>query len=145
MVDTGLFENKVFDEVKADLLNAFSTTFTSLSVYSEYVETPAGFPCVSMYMRDDTDYRPSNTINTIGNRANVTFETNIYTNGQLKKTNAKKIMKTINTTMNRLGFVRTFFNQIPNVDRSIYRITVRWTCTVGQINENENINFFVFQ
>lgn len=144
MVDTGLFENKVFDEIKTDLSNAFSNEFDNLSVYSEYVETPAGFPCVSFYMRNDTDYKSANTIDKVGNRADVTFECNIYTNGQLKKTNAKRIMKTINTTMSNLGFNRTFFNQIPNVDRSIFRITVRWNCTVSQTIETDKTNFFVY-
>lgn len=144
MVDTGLFENKVFDEIKTDLSNTFSNEFSDLSVYSEYVETPATFPCVSFFMRNDIDYQNANTIDSVGHTVDVTFEANIYANGTLKKTNAKRIAKTINTTMNRLGINRTFFNQIPNMDRSIFRITIRWNCKVKQLNETENINFFVF-
>lgn len=147
MIDTATtdFENKVIDSVKTALSNAFSATYPNMPVYAEYVELPAAFPCVSIWMRDNAVYTQGGAIDKIENKARVTFECNVFCNDGSKKTTAKNIAGVIDAAMENCGFTRTFYNPIPNVDRTIYRLTMRWEAVVSKgITDGENTTFYVF-
>jgi len=123
-------ENKVFNDVSVDLISTYSTLYPTLTRYSEYVELPTQFPCVSFYEESNVVNKSMSTLNEIEAFADVSYNCNVYANSGDKKKTCKDIASTISDTMKRLGFVRTFYNQIPNADRTVYRITMRFEGTV---------------
>ena len=127
-------ENIVFTR----LANAIRTSFTGASVYGEYVETPASFPCVTIVEADNKVYERTRDLDGIEHHAQVMYEINIYTNDSAgKKSKAKSLAQVIDNEMSDMLFTRTFRGQTPNIDRSIYRITMRYQAVVSEaVNES---------
>lgn len=121
----------VYDAVKAK--------FPDAEICSEFVEQPEKFPLVSLVEADNYTHTGTRSLSKIENHADVMYECNVYTNnGGTKKSQAKEIANVIDETMAQLGFTRTLRNQIPNINRTIYRIVMRWTAVVGNGVENDN-------
>ena len=122
-------ENIIFTNVATAVRAAFS----GISVYGEYVEAPAAFPCVTIVEADNAVYERTRDLDGIEHHAAIMYEVNVYTNdAQAKKTKAKAIANAIDNAMSGMQFTRTFRGQTPNVDRSIYRITMRYQAVVRE-------------
>ena len=121
-------ESMVFNQVVNDL----RVKFPGISVYDQMVETPERFPSVSLVEDDNAEIAENMTLDRLPETAcNLMYTANAYSNLQTgKKSQAKAIMDTIDTTMHSMGFVRTMRSQLPNLDRTIYRITARYTKTM---------------
>lgn len=132
MIDIeNLVVNKVFQAV--------NTAYPNAVCYSEYVEVPAGFPCVTLYEADNRSYRPSDDEQLSDHQVHVMYECNVYsdkTDG--KKAEAKQIADIVDNAMQSMKFTRTMRSQIPNVDRTIYRVTMRFEAVVGEPIVTEN-------
>lgn len=132
-------ENIVVDKIS----KAVKLNFKDAYVSGEYIETPKSFPFVSISEVDNYIYKRSQTLDKIENHALVSFECNVYsnkTNG--KKKEAKQIAAVVDEVMASIGFTRTFRNQVPNIDRTVYRILMRWTGVVSQPIETEEGTYF---
>ncbi len=117
--------NNVFDAVRA--------SYPGSSCYSEYVLVPASFPCVTLYESDSQTYARSNDEQKHEHQAIVTYECNVYSDKQSgRKAEAKAIADIVDRTMQSMNFTRTMRSQIPNQDRTIYRVTLRWEAIVGE-------------
>lgn len=128
-------ENLVCDKV----FRAVSAAFTNAVCYSEYVEVPAAFPCVTLYEADNRSYRPSDDEQLSDHQVHVMYECNVYsdkTDG--KKAEAKQIADIVDNAMQSMKFSRTMRSQIPNVDRTIYRVTMRFEAVVGEPIVNDD-------
>jgi hypothetical protein len=132
--------NTVFDAVRA----GFPTT----SCYGEYVLVPSAFPCICIYESDSETYTYSNDEQLHEHQARVTYECNVYSDdADDKKQQAKAIADIVDRAMQSMLFVRTFRSQIPNQDRTIYRVTLRWQAVVGEpITESDgNITYQMYR
>lgn len=120
-------ENSVFTYVA----NALRAEFPSISIYGEVVETPSSFPSVSLVEDDNSEIATNKTLGRLPETAcNLMYTANVYSNLKTgKKAQAKAIMDVIDTRMHHMGFERTMRSQLPNLDRTIYRITARYTQT----------------
>lgn len=120
-------ENEVFNYVA----NALRAEFPGISVYGEIVETPSSFPSVSLVEDDNSEIATNKTLGRLPETAcNLMYTANVYSNLKTgKKAQAKAIMDVIDTWMHHMGFERTMRSQLPNLDRTIYRITARYTQT----------------
>ena len=118
-------ENIVFNYVA----NALRAEFPGISVYGEVVETPSSFPSVSLVEDDNSEIATNKTLGRLPETAcNLMYTANVYSNLKTgKKAQAKAIMDVIDTWMHHMGFERTMRSQLPNVDRTIYRVTARYT------------------
>ena len=126
-------ENIVFTA----LANAIRTAYPTASVYGEFVEVPASFPCISIVEADNRVLERTRDLDGVEHYAQLMYEINIYTNDASgKKTKAKAIANLIDGIMGGMLFTRTFRGQTPNVDRSIYRITMRY---FGVVREGVSI------
>lgn len=118
-------ENQVFNTVA----NVLRANYETISIYGEYVDSPSVFPSVSLVEEDNSE--PNAFISLTREPENVVdlmYSVNVYSNlTSGKKAQAKEIMDLIDTQMHSMGFIRTMRNQLPNVDRTIYRITARYT------------------
>lgn len=127
-------ENIVFTA----LADAIRTAYPTASVYGEFVEVPASFPCISIVEADNRVLERTRDLDGVEHYAQLMYEINIYTNDASgKKTKAKAIANLIDGIMGGMLFTRTFRGQTPNVDRSIYRITMRYS---GVVREGVSID-----
>lgn len=137
-------ENKVLDTVFAAVRNQY----TNANCYGEYVAVPAGFPCVCLYEQSNTTYRRSQDTDLHEHQSNLMYSCNVYSdkaNG--KKAEARAIAKLVDETMQRMKFTRTFFEPLPNLDRTVYRITMRYEAVAGEpiVTENNNITYQMYR
>lgn len=118
-------ENYVYTKVRT----AIKGTFPLADVSGTYISTPSTFPHVSI---EETDsYSLADRISTSDREyaANLTYTVNIYTNTATAKTDAKEIAAVVNDAFTDLGFVRSMKQEMPNIDRTIYRLILRYQAT----------------
>lgn len=122
-------ENKVIDTV----FNVVRADYPSAQCYGEYVAVPAAFPCVCLYEASNTTYKRSLDTDLNEHQANLLYECNVYSDkGNGKKAEARDIANIIDAAMQGMKFTRTFMNPLPNLDRTIYRITIRYEAIAGE-------------
>lgn len=122
-------ENIIFTRLAQALRNAYN----GISVYSEFVEVPASFPCVTIVESDNKVYERTRDLSGVEHHAQVMYEINVYSNKVSgKKSEAKEISNMIDGMMTNLLFTRTFMGQTSNIDRTIYRITLRYEAVVRE-------------
>ena len=134
-------ENVVFDRV-ARALMAYDQ---GVDVSAVPVELPESFPHVVLYESANSVYRRSQTLDRIENHAVLAYEVNVYCVGDGRKAQAKALADIIDSTMGGMRFVRTFRGQTPNVDRDIYRITMRYSAVASQpitVGEYQFVNIY---
>lgn len=121
-------ENKVFDTLKT----ALTTSYPSIGVYGTYINVPSSFPCVTVIMDNNTPLSQTQTgVNE--NHSEVSFSINVYSNDPSgKKKQAKAIAGLIDTTMLGMKFDRQIYTPAPNIDDSVFRITMRYRGVVGK-------------
>ena len=119
-------ENVMFNKVATQL----RANHRGISVYSEYVAEPASFPCVNMWESSNNIYAERESNTSLDDYANVGYTIQIFTNSPTRKSDAKAIAHEIDDIMVLHRFRRVLFQQIPNIDRTVYRIELRYTGTV---------------
>ena len=129
-------ENKIIGTV----FNAVQTEYPDCACYSEYVSESAAFPCVTLYELDSQTYTQSNDEQLHEHQAIVTYEANVYSALEYgKKEQAKAIADIVDQAMQGMKFTRIMRSQIPNQDRTIYRVTLRYEAIIGEpITESNN-------
>ena len=136
-------ENKVLSVVREAVLAQYPTA----SVYGEYVEVPASFPCVTV--TEDTNYTYVYTKDEqlSEHHAEVQYAVNVYSNKQTgAKLEAKAIMNIADNAMQGMKFWRTMTRQVPNVDRTIYRLIARYRAVVGEPTQvGDDLVFQMYQ
>jgi len=132
-------ENDVFSTVAETL----RTAFPGISVYGEYIESPANFPAVTIVEADNRVLTRMRTVK-IENAASVMYEMNVYSNkASSRKEQAKAIATAADEVFESLGFTRTFREQIPNLkDATIYRIVCRYEAVVAPGYDG---NYLIYQ
>ena len=119
-------ESSVFNYVANALRDKYGN---NISIYGEYVEVPEQFPSVSLVEDDNASIPSTMTLARLPETAaSLMYTANVYSNLKTgKKSQAKEIMDILDAKMIELGFTRTMRSQLPNVDRTIYRVTARYT------------------
>lgn len=112
-------------------LATLKQTYTNLKVVSDYIEISEAFPLVSVVQSDNYTHLATQDSELKDHAVNVAFEINVYANDSKKKSTAKKIAAAVDEEMLKNLFTRTFMGQTPAVDRTIYRITMRYTAVVA--------------
>lgn len=100
-------------------------------ILRSYEEVSKEFPCVRF--QDIVNSAHLGTIDSSGETAaNVSFQVDIFTTGNKKLTESKKIRDTVNLVMSDYyGMTRTESTEIPNYeDSNIFRYTLRYACVV---------------
>lgn len=131
-------ENTMFNAVAT----ALRTAHNGIKVYGEYVAEPASFPCVNMWESSNNIYAERESTSSIDDYANVGFTIQVFTNSTTKKQDAKALANEIDAIMTRYRFRRVLMQQIPNIDRTIYRIELRYTGTVKRTDFGTGNNEF---
>lgn len=134
-------ENLVIDRIDT----AVKAVFGTATVYGTSVEAPESFPCVTIQETDNATVTASQDIALLEHHARVNYQIDIYSTAG--KSQAKQILDIVDTTMQTMKFTRTMCGRTPNIDRTIYRITIRYTAIVGEpITDNSgNITYPMFR
>lgn len=122
-------ENKVLSVVR----DAVLAQFPNAVVYGEYVDVPASFPCVTVTEDTNYTYVYSKDEQVAEHHADVQYAVNVYSDLQTgAKLEARDILKVADDAMQGMKFWRTMTRQVPNVDRTIYRLIARYHAIVGE-------------
>lgn len=119
-------ENYVYTTVR----NAIKAYNSGISVSGTYIDIPSKFPHVSIEETDNASLASALSTSERERAANVTFTVNIYTNTATAKSDAKAIAVVVNDAFTDIGFVRSMKQEMPNIDRTVYRLTMRFQATV---------------
>lgn len=118
-------ENYVYTQVR----NALKTHDSKISVSNDYAAVPSKFPHVSIEETDNASVSGRISTSDREYAANLTYTVTIYTNTALAKTDAKAIAVVVNEAFTDMGFVRSMKQELPNIDRTIYRLILRFNAT----------------
>ena len=119
-------ENEVFNTVANALRAVYGD---NIVISGEYNETPSAFPFVTLIEDDNYEVAETRTLARLPETAsNLMYTANVYSNLKSgRKAQAKAIMDIVDEQMHNMGFQRNSRNQLPNIDRTIYRVTARYT------------------
>jgi len=121
-------EPRVYTTVRGALKSAFP----GIDVTGRYTENPAKFPHVSIVETNNVNSSRNASTSDHEFAANVTYTVNVYTNTEAAKSDAKDIAKVVSDSFLTMGFVRTMSQPMPNINRTIYRQTLRFTALVSK-------------
>lgn len=124
-------ENTIFDKVAT----ALRDEFTGIFVAGETIAIPSSFPAVTLVEMDNSTYMRSLDSSGEENHAVLMYQADVYSNLSAgKKTQCRSIISTIDTEMQKLGFVRIGSSPmaIPNADANIYRMVARYRATISK-------------
>lgn len=122
-------ENKVLSVVREAVL----AKYPNASVYGEYIDVPASFPCVTVVEDTNYTYVYSKDEQVSEHHADVQYAVNVYSNLEVgAKLEARDILKVADDAMQGMKFWRTMTRQVPNVDRTIFRMIARYHAIVGE-------------
>ena len=118
-------ENYVYTSIR----NAVKLYDSNISVSGVYIDVPPKFPHVSIEETDNASVASAIDTSDRERAANVTYTVNIYTNTATAKTDAKAVAVVVNDAFTALGFNRSMKQEMPNIDRTIYRLILRFQAT----------------
>lgn len=134
-------ESAVFDTV----YNAVHASFPSARIDAGYIERSAVFPAVTVVETNSVPVSSTNTDNCAENFTRLSYEVNIYSDKQdTAKSEARSIAKVADTAMQSMKFRRTMMHQLPNQDRTIFRLYMRYEVIVGIKTDMEGNNVYQF-
>ena len=137
-------ENIVVDRVQTALAT-LKTEYPGLFVGSMYIDVPPSFPYVSVIEDNNYTYQPSH-VALEEDHAVIFYTVNVYANDLYLKQTAKKIANAVDMAMQNMKFTRTMYGQTPNVDRTIYRLTMRYEAVVEKgVSDNTTITYQMYQ
>ena len=138
-------ENLIITKVNTALV-PLKQTYPTLKVKNDYVETSAEFPLVTVVESDNYTHLGTQDADLEDHSVNVAYEINVYANDTNMKSTAKRIAAAVDAEMLNNLFTRTFMGKTPNVDRTIYRITMRYTAVVSApVTDGEDITFQMYR
>ena len=136
-------ENIVVNAVHT-ALSSYTTQYPNLEIQSMYVQSPSKFPCISVVETSNVTYQPSHT-GLQEEHARITYDVNVYANDARLKETAKTLADVVDTAMLNLKFTRTMSGQTPNIDRTIYRYTMRYEAVVQKgVTDNGKITYQMY-
>lgn len=121
----------IHNEIFTKLKNELKSQFENICVQSPYQTTDVALPCVTFAELDNTIN--IETVDSLGEyHSIISFEINIYTFGETKQSDSRKIRQVVDNVMNGFyGMNRNVSQTIENLeDTSIYRYVMRYTCLV---------------
>lgn len=134
-------------DIENYVVNAVATALSDILVISEYVEAPPEFPCVSIIEESNVSAETFDNASPNENHADLLYTVNVYSNLQSgAKAEVKDIMEEVDTVLEGLKFQRTMCQAIPNADRTIYRMTARYTARVGKgVTDGETTTYQIYR
>lgn len=117
----------VFTAVKNGIVAEYAGAF----VTGEYTTNAKKFPCVSCLEISNLPFYRSLDLDHNENLTRVEYQIEIFTRGNGKKSQGRKIFALVDGVMNGMGFIRSFAQTIPNfADETVWRYMLRYYKTI---------------
>lgn len=124
MVDV---QNQIFNSVKQKI----EENFPSAKVQKDFQPTTTTFPTITFYEIDNSELE--HALDYTQRKSNLAFQIDIFTIGGDKERQARKISSIVNEVMEDIFHIkRVFSNPLSNVDKDIYRYTMRYSCKIDE-------------
>lgn len=123
---------RIANKILSDINNHVTAKFLNAECVGNYVPTPSVFPHVCV--TEDNNYTHTRSQDTGGKERNAVllYTVNVYSASNVgKKEEAYSIGEIIDEYMQSIGFTRTMMNPVPNQDKNIYRLTMRYKAVVA--------------
>lgn len=116
-----------------DLLSEhLESEFPDILITSEDLRAPSVFPAVSIVEADNYTTVSTSDSKTNENHVDVMYEINVYSNkSNGKKSEAKKILKSIDKVLEAKGFYRIYTSPLNMENATIYRLVSRYRARVS--------------
>ena len=124
----------IFNELFTKFDTALTTYDDKISTGSVYTNEPSNYPFASLEEINNSVHEATSDSCDIENHADVDYEVNIYTQGDLKKSKGDGIAQVVDTLFKSLGFVRTTRNVFQSQNETTYRIILRYSGVVSKDN-----------
>lgn len=113
--------------------DAVQAQYSDCDVLSYNPDVISKFPCVTVVEKDNYTYTGSQDDTSSENHARVVFEIQAYSNNTSgKKEEAKKLLALADEAMLGSNFTRQLKTELPNADRSVYRLYASYTAVVAK-------------
>ena len=130
-------ENLIYTRLEA----AIRTAHPDCSVVGIPAEAILESPCVMAYM-DDCTTADNMTFSQVENASQISFTVDIYSNQQIgAKAECKAIAETVDTCLQGIGFRRIMYTPTPNIDRAMYRLTLRYRAYLVKRGTGTNMTY----
>jgi len=107
--------------------DAVSTAYPNCAFTSDQPAELSVFPAVTVVESDNHSYDEGLDNTYEEEYANVMYDVNVYSNKKDgKRAEAKAIVNLLDNAMIKAGFKRMMKQELPNIDRTIYRIMARY-------------------
>lgn len=115
-------------EVYTPIVKTLRKRFPGISVSSEYVNSPAKFPYVSIVEQDNYPTVEHLDNSNTERYATVMYEVNVYSDkAGKKKSVCREIMGVIDEMLYKQNFTRISMSPVPNMENgTIYRLVARY-------------------
>lgn len=112
--------------------NAVIASYPDCEFFSDNPDAISKFPAVTIEEIDNATYEPSLDNTYEENHTRVAFDICTYAdNIASKRKDAKAILNLIDNAMIKAGFVRYTKQELPNIDRTVYRVGARYKAIVS--------------
>nr|DAR51250.1 MAG TPA: hypothetical protein [Caudoviricetes sp.] len=109
------------------------SSIEDLNTSRPYPKGEVLFPLMTMEQKNNVTYKKTLDSSLTENHASIMIEINVYSNKESgASVECEKILGVADTEMQRLGFLRTFYSPIPNMDDSVARLTARYDGVVSK-------------
>lgn len=136
----------VYNYIFTQVYNGVVTDTPTCKVAEGYPPVSSTFPIVTVNEIDNSTLEYSQDNDLKEHHARVSIGIEVYANGEDKKATATHLAKLVDNLMQNLKFTRTMKAPMPNIDDSIYRITLRYTAIVGEPKEvNGNTVYQIYR
>lgn len=123
---------RISNKVISDVNDRVKTHYPKAECVGIYTPVPSKFPHVCIIEESNTTYERTQTATGKENHAEISFTVNVYSNAsKQKKEECYSIADIVDEYFQEIGFTRVSFNTVPNIDNSIYRISLRYRAVVS--------------
>jgi len=127
---------EIENEIYSGLSTLLKTSDPTISTGNMYVNTKKNKPFVSLEEIDQYNDSNSEDSSHTEKYAFTVFEANIYTDGHMRKSKAKKILTVVDDYIRGLGFERLSMTPMQSNNEVSYRIVARYR---GLVSKNKII------
>lgn len=120
--------SEIFTKLTTALQNADSKVKTA----SVYKNTPTSYPFVSIEQIGNNVYERGIDSGEIENFAYITFEVNVYAEGNTRMSKAYTLLEVVDSELKSIGFTRIVITPMQDQNETIYRLVARYEAVVGK-------------
>lgn len=138
---------RISNKILSDIAGRVKLHYPKAECVGIYTQSPSKFPHVCVIEESNTTYTRSQSETGRERHAEISYTVNIYSDAEKqKKEECYSIAEIVDEYFQDVGFTRVSFDSVPNIDKSIYRIAMRYRAvvSVGK-EENGEMRYYIYR